>query len=193
MCVLLINSFSSLLLDQQKLETHRIWKLLLVGWWLLLVMYPIFIKYNSIWLFILFFAKFSIWAIDIRNLTDWLYHFSHIEERRHSWVFWISMALRFLSQTGTKTIFALLFCKCPLFWNFTFETMRFNFFCIFLCFFLFFPSSFEQFCINYCNEKLQQLFIELTLNEEQEEYRKEGIKVNLAPLEFELNITPLHL
>ena len=71
--------------------------------------------------------------------------------------------------------------------------MRFNFFYIFLCFFLFFPSSFEQFCINYCNEKLQQLFIELTLNEEQEEYRKEGIKVNLASLEFELNITPLHL
>ena len=71
--------------------------------------------------------------------------------------------------------------------------MRFNFFYIFLCFFHFFPSSFEQFCINYCNEKLQQLFIELTLNEEQEEYRKEGIKVNLAPLEFELNITPLHL
>lgn len=71
MCVLLINSFSSLLLDQQKLETHRIWKLLLVGWWLLLVMYPIFIKYNSIWLFILFFASFQsellileIWQID---------------------------------------------------------------------------------------------------------------------------------
>lgn len=45
---------------------------------------------------------------------------------------------------------------------------------------IFFPfrhSSFEQFCINYCNEKLQQLFIELTLKEEQEEYRKEGIEV----------------
>ena len=71
--------------------------------------------------------------------------------------------------------------------------MRFKFFTFFFAFFLFFPSSFEQFCINYCNEKLQQLFIELTLNEEQEEYRKEGIKVNLASLEFELNITPLHL
>ena len=36
--------------------------------------------------------------------------------------------------------------------------------------------SFEQFCINFCNEKLQQLFIELTLKSEQEEYRKEGIE-----------------
>lgn len=41
---------------------------------------------------------------------------------------------------------------------------------------IFESNSFEQFCINYCNEKLQQLFIELTLYEEQEEYRKEGIK-----------------
>jgi len=42
---------------------------------------------------------------------------------------------------------------------------------------IFKSNSFEQFCINYCNEKLQQLFIELTLKQEQEEYRAEGIEV----------------
>ena len=34
-------------------------------------------------------------------------------------------------------------------------------------------NSFEQFIINYCNEKLQQVFIELTLMLEQEEYERE--------------------
>ncbi|KAL7721658.1 Unconventional myosin IB [Entamoeba marina] len=37
-------------------------------------------------------------------------------------------------------------------------------------------NGFEQFCINYVNEKLQQYFIELTLKTEQEEYVAEGIK-----------------
>jgi myosin I len=41
---------------------------------------------------------------------------------------------------------------------------------------IFQKNSFEQFCINFCNEKLQQLFIHLTLQSEQEEYLREGIQ-----------------
>ncbi|KAK0425813.1 hypothetical protein QR680_009401 [Steinernema hermaphroditum] len=37
-------------------------------------------------------------------------------------------------------------------------------------------NGFEQFCINFVNEKLQQIFIELTLKAEQEEYVAEGIQ-----------------
>eukprot|EP00937_MAST-01D_sp_MAST-1D-sp2_P004213 g4213.t1 len=40
---------------------------------------------------------------------------------------------------------------------------------------IFEQNSFEQLCINYCNEKLQQVFIELTLKTEQEEYEREGV------------------
>jgi len=41
---------------------------------------------------------------------------------------------------------------------------------------IFEKNSMEQFCINLCNEKLQQVFIELTLKSEQEEYVREGIE-----------------
>lgn len=41
---------------------------------------------------------------------------------------------------------------------------------------IFEKNGFEQFCINYVNERLQQIFIELTLKSEQEEYLKEGIQ-----------------
>ena len=36
-------------------------------------------------------------------------------------------------------------------------------------------NGFEQLCINYVNEKLQQIFISLTLKAEQDEYESEGI------------------
>uniref|UniRef100_A0A5F8H4L3 Myosin IE n=1 Tax=Monodelphis domestica TaxID=13616 RepID=A0A5F8H4L3_MONDO len=47
---------------------------------------------------------------------------------------------------------------------------------------LFSKNGFEQFCINFVNEKLQQIFIELTLKAEQEEYVQEGIR--WTPIEY---------
>ena len=47
---------------------------------------------------------------------------------------------------------------------------------------IFEKNGFEQLCINYVNEKLQQVFIELTLKSEQEEYVREGIK--WTPIEY---------
>ena len=56
-------------------------------------------------------------------------------------------------------------------------------------------NGFEQFCINYCNEKLQQLFIELTLRSEQEEYLKEGIEVGIPAscTSYHIRLSHMHL
>lgn len=46
---------------------------------------------------------------------------------------------------------------------------------------IFEENGYEQFCINYTNEKLQQVFIEKTLKDEQEEYTREGIDWEEVP------------
>lgn len=56
---------------------------------------------------------------------------------------------------------------------------------------IFQKNGFEQFCINFVNEKLQQIFIELTLKAEQEEYVQEGIK--WKEIEFFNNLTVCEL
>jgi myosin-1 len=47
---------------------------------------------------------------------------------------------------------------------------------------IFEKNSFEQLCINYVNEKLQQIFIQLTLKAEQEEYTRE--KIQWTPIKY---------
>eukprot|EP00054_Salpingoeca_dolichothecata_P021846 m.141155 g.141155 ORF g.141155 m.141155 type:complete len:1134 (+) comp24137_c0_seq2:61-3462(+) len=47
---------------------------------------------------------------------------------------------------------------------------------------IFQQNGFEQFLINFVNEKLQQLFIELTLKQEQDEYEREQVK--WTPIKF---------
>jgi myosin-5 len=45
-------------------------------------------------------------------------------------------------------------------------------------------NSFEQFCINYANEKLHQLYIEFVFKAEEAEFRREALTEHLSQLEF---------
>lgn len=52
-------------------------------------------------------------------------------------------------------------------------------------------NSYEQFCINYANEKLQQLFNRITLDDEQKLYAREGIR--WAPVGFTDNSSTVEM
>ena len=51
---------------------------------------------------------------------------------------------------------------------------------------IFDKNGFEQFCINYVNEKLQQIFIDLTLKAEQVSLKYFHHKLSIMFLYFEL-------
>lgn len=53
------------------------------------------------------------------------------------------------------------------------------------------PNGFEQFLINYCNEKLHQLFVDTILRKEQELYSKEDIDWHMVEFENNLAICKL--
>ncbi|KAK3272272.1 hypothetical protein CYMTET_19422 [Cymbomonas tetramitiformis] len=57
----------------------------------------------------------------------------------------------------------------------------------------FVENSFEQLCINYCNEKLQNHWNNFVFNSEIEEYQKEGVPFDTSSMQFNSNETCVEL
>ncbi|XP_065316366.1 unconventional myosin-VI-like isoform X2 [Gordionus sp. m RMFG-2023] len=52
-------------------------------------------------------------------------------------------------------------------------------------------NSFEQFCINYCNERIQNYFNSIVLIQEQELYKREGLKVKEVKINDDTDVIEL--
>jgi myosin-7 len=54
-------------------------------------------------------------------------------------------------------------------------------------------NSFEQLCINFCNEKLQQLYVTYIFKSDEKEFIEEGLKDKLANLNYKDNTEVIEL
>lgn len=103
----------------------------------------------------------------------------HFKKRKTLWLIFafVSSSCTFTKLVSPKYKLCFFLLMQPTFplncftWHYLTESLK-NDFKMFLqnhdvTFFLFQKNGFEQFCINFVNEKLQQIFIELTLKAEQ--------------------------
>lgn len=54
-------------------------------------------------------------------------------------------------------------------------------------------NNFEQFCINYANEKIHQFFVKCMLKDEQQFYQKENLNVPDVPFFDNFDIISMYM